>query len=146
LPRLSINAQAHPPNEAPTAVSLQPMHVPGKDEDRNRGGVDHASENVLRRASAAHRQTHHGQRGHHQEADAAAEIAAVDGNQKLRDARGARRQMRFAGRQRFAKKTAPGEQRRREQHQPRHETGENRRRRREEDERAKRPADEADDE
>jgi hypothetical protein len=101
--------------------------------------------NVLRRASAAHRQTHHGQRGHHQEADAA-EITAVDGNEKLRDARGASRQMRFAGRQRFAKKTAPGEQRRREQHQPRHETGENRRRRREEDERPKRPGDEADDE
>ena len=52
--------------------------------------------------------------------------------------------MRFAGRRGFAKKTAPGEQRGREQHQPRHEAGEDRRRRGEENERAKAAADEAD--
>src|SRR5580704_9949849 len=80
------------------------MHIPGKDEDRNRGSVDDTRKNVLRRARIAHRQTHHGQRGHHQEADAAAEIAAVNGDKKLRQARGARRQMRFPTRRGFTKK------------------------------------------
>src|ERR1700734_3069326 len=54
--------------------------------------------------------------------------------------------MRFAGRRDFTKKTAPGEERGREQHQPWHEAGKNRRRRGEENERAEPTADEADDE
>ena len=125
---------------------LRPVHVPGKDEDHNRRGVDYAGENVLRRARAADRQTHHGQRGHHQKSDAAAEIAAIDGDEKLQRARTPGRQMRFAGRRSLAKETASGEQRGREQHQRRHETGEDRRRRGEENERAKSAANEADDE
>jgi hypothetical protein len=120
------------------------VQVPGKDEDRNRGRVDHAGENVLGRARVAHRQAHHGQRRHHQEADTAAEIAAIEGDEKLRCARSVRRQIRFARPRDFAKKAAPGEERGREQDQPRHEAGEDRRRRGEENERAKAAADEAD--
>ena len=47
-------------------------------EQRHRRGVDDTRQQVLGRGRVARRQASHGERGEHQEADAAAEVAAVD--------------------------------------------------------------------
>ena len=124
---------------------LKPMHVLGKDEDRDRRSVYHPGENVLGRPRVAHREARHGERGHHHKPDAAAEIAAIDRDRELHDADGPRRPMRFARPERAAKEAAPGEERGREQNEPGDEACEYRRRSRQKDEGAERAAGEADD-
>ena len=111
LTRLSIKAPAQRPNEAPSAVTSACGQCTSLEKTKitTAEALIMPARMLLRRARAADRQTHHGQRGHHQKSDAAAEIVAIDGDEKLQRARTPGRQMRFAGRRSLAKETAPGE-------------------------------------
>ena len=124
---------------------MNPVHVAREHEDQHRRRVHRDRQRVLRRRGAPHRQARNGQHRQHQKADAASKVTAVNGNRKLRGRRGQRAQHGLAL-DRPPQERTPEEHRRREQHQPRNQAGEEGWRRCEQQQRAGNAAKEADDE
>ena len=145
LMRARRYAPTCPPMIEPTASTAASTQSTSRENAKTSDGreIHHARQQIFRGAGGTEFPSGRRQRGQHQNADAAAEIAAIDGDRELRSHQRAAAQMhrRF----RVARpKTAPGKNRRRDQHEKRHDALEEMAGRQQQQTRARHAADKAD--